>query len=98
MKIYSGVIYFLVLSILLLRVGLVFIVNRFLRFYIVFEISLIPILFFIIVGGGRFDRLEAGGYLLLYTLVVSFPLMINVFFMGEGGGRIFIYFSLGRDS
>lgn len=80
---------------LFVRVGLVFIVNSYLGFYIVFEIRLIPMLLFIIVGGGRFDRLEAGIYLLLYTLVVSFPLILIVFRSGGYRGSIFIFFTLG---
>lgn len=90
-KLNLSLIYFYLILSLFLRVGLVFIVNSYLGFYIVFEVRLIPILFFITVGGGRFDRLEAGVYLLLYTLVVSFPFMLIIFLRGGILGRIFFF-------
>lgn len=84
--------FLMLILILFMRVGLVFIVNSYLGFYMVFEIRLIPILFYIVVGGGRFDRLEAGVYLLLYTLVVSFPFMLIIFLRLNYRGRMFIFF------
>nr|QWB85763.1 NADH dehydrogenase subunit 4 [Clytobius davidis] len=52
-------------------------------FYLFFEISLIPTLILIIGWGYQPERIEAGVYLLFYTLLVSLPMMISIFFYYE---------------
>nr|AFU50215.1 NADH dehydrogenase subunit 4 [Orsodacne lineola] len=52
-------------------------------FYLFFEISLIPTLVLIIGWGYQPERIEAGIYLLFYTLLVSLPMMISIFFYYE---------------
>nr|ALO70519.1 NADH deshydrogenase subunit 4 [Diartiger fossulatus] len=49
-------------------------------FYLFFEISLIPMLVFIMGWGYQPERLQAGIYLMFYTLVVSFPMMLSLFY------------------
>nr|YP_009441755.1 NADH dehydrogenase subunit 4 [Vincenzellus ruficollis]AOY39300.1 NADH dehydrogenase subunit 4 [Vincenzellus ruficollis] len=49
-------------------------------FYLFFEISLIPTLMLIIGWGYQPERLQAGIYLLFYTLLASLPMMISIFF------------------
>nr|YP_010464322.1 NADH dehydrogenase subunit 4 [Heterotarsus carinula]UUL71699.1 NADH dehydrogenase subunit 4 [Heterotarsus carinula] len=49
-------------------------------FYIFFEISLIPTLILIVGWGYQPERLQAGVYLLFYTLLASLPMMISLFF------------------
>nr|ALO76809.1 NADH deshydrogenase subunit 4 [Scirtidae sp. GENSP01] len=49
-------------------------------FYLFFEMSLIPILFMIMGWGYQPERLQAGVYLLFYTLFASLPMMIAYFF------------------
>nr|QNJ33245.1 NADH dehydrogenase subunit 4 [Cnemoplites edulis] len=49
-------------------------------FYLFFEISLIPTLILIIGWGYQPERIEAGVYLLFYTLLLSLPMMISIFF------------------
>nr|APX40468.1 NADH dehydrogenase subunit 4 [Cryptocephalus pominorum] len=53
--------------------------NMFL-FYLFFEVSLIPTLLLIIGWGYQPERLEAGLYLLFYTLVFSLPMMLVIFY------------------
>nr|YP_009236881.1 NADH dehydrogenase subunit 4 [Spiniphilus spinicornis]AMJ17346.1 NADH dehydrogenase subunit 4 [Spiniphilus spinicornis]QVM79148.1 NADH dehydrogenase subunit 4 [Spiniphilus spinicornis] len=53
-------------------------VNLFI-FYLFFEISLIPTLILIIGWGYQPERIEAGVYLLFYTLLVSLPMLISMF-------------------
>nr|QOL00512.1 NADH dehydrogenase subunit 4 [Aiolopus thalassinus tamulus] len=48
-------------------------------FYIFFESSLIPTLFLILGWGYQPERLQAGIYLIFYTLVASLPLMLVLF-------------------
>nr|YP_009740649.1 NADH dehydrogenase subunit 4 [Heteropternis respondens]QID03611.1 NADH dehydrogenase subunit 4 [Heteropternis respondens] len=48
-------------------------------FYIFFESSLIPTLFLILGWGYQPERLQAGIYLIFYTLVASLPLLLVLF-------------------
>lgn len=50
-------------------------------FYIFFEIRLIPTLFLILGWGYQPERLQAGFYLLFYTLFASLPLLIRIFYI-----------------
>nr|QHD20128.1 NADH dehydrogenase subunit 4 [Aedes busckii] len=50
-------------------------------FYLFFESSLIPTLFLILGWGYQPERLQAGVYLLFYTLLASLPLLIGIFFI-----------------
>nr|QUB02916.1 NADH dehydrogenase subunit 4 [Polypedilum unifascium] len=55
-------------------------VNLFL-FYLFFESSLIPTIFLIFGWGYQPERLQAGLYLLFYTLFASLPLLMVLFYM-----------------
>lgn len=55
-------------------------INLFL-FYLYFESRLIPTLFLILGWGYQPERLQAGLYLLFYTLLASLPLLISIFFI-----------------
>nr|YP_009261961.1 NADH dehydrogenase subunit 4 [Tipula cockerelliana]AMN09076.1 NADH dehydrogenase subunit 4 [Tipula cockerelliana] len=50
-------------------------------FYLFFESSLIPTLFLIMGWGYQPERLQAGVYLLFYTLFASLPLLVGVFYI-----------------
>lgn len=50
-------------------------------FYLFFERSLIPTLFLIIGWGYQPERLQAGVYLLFYTLLVSLPILVGIFYL-----------------
>nr|ADP01817.1 NADH dehydrogenase subunit 4 [Solenopsis invicta] len=49
-----------------------------LMFYLMFEISLIPTFFLIIFWGSNMERLSASYYLMMYMLLISFPLLIYI--------------------
>nr|ALO76205.1 NADH deshydrogenase subunit 4 [Trox sp. TRO01] len=49
-------------------------------FYLFFEMSLIPTLILIIGWGYQPERIQAGMYLLFYTLLASLPMMISIFY------------------
>nr|YP_010758040.1 NADH dehydrogenase subunit 4 [Chimarra sadayu]WEU80045.1 NADH dehydrogenase subunit 4 [Chimarra sadayu] len=53
----------------------------FFMFYIFFESSLLPILFMILGWGYQVERVQAGIYLIFYTLFVSLPLLLVIMFM-----------------
>nr|YP_010580374.1 NADH dehydrogenase subunit 4 [Lema decempunctata]UZS91165.1 NADH dehydrogenase subunit 4 [Lema decempunctata] len=61
-------------------------------FYIFFEVSLIPTLILILGWGYQPERIEAGLYLLFYTLLMSLPMMIGVFFFYLNNGSLMFYF------
>nr|APX39334.1 NADH dehydrogenase subunit 4 [Longitarsus pratensis] len=70
-----------IIIVLMLALFLTFSSLNFFIFYLFFEISLIPTLILIIGWGYQPERLEAGIYLLFYTLLMSLPMMIMVFYL-----------------
>nr|UKE80172.1 NADH dehydrogenase subunit 4 [Pyrota palpalis] len=69
-----------VLVLLMLSLMLAFGSLNLFMFYIFFEISLIPTLMLIVGWGYQPERLQAGIYLLFYTLFASLPMMISIFY------------------
>nr|YP_022495.1 NADH dehydrogenase subunit 4 [Tetraclita japonica]BAD20521.1 NADH dehydrogenase subunit 4 [Tetraclita japonica] len=70
-----------------------------LSFYIFFEGSLIPIYLLIVGWGYQPERLQAGIYLLLYTIFASLPLLISIIYMGDFlGGYNFVMLNFCFDS
>nr|ARH54125.1 NADH dehydrogenase subunit 4 [Brachyta interrogationis] len=72
-----------VMIILMLSLILTFSSLNLFVFYLFFEISLIPTLILIIGWGYQPERIEAGIYLLFYTLLVSLPMMVSIFYYYE---------------
>nr|YP_010471459.1 NADH dehydrogenase subunit 4 [Brillia bifasciata]UVG40798.1 NADH dehydrogenase subunit 4 [Brillia bifasciata] len=66
---------------LLLMLVLTFSVNNLFMFYLFFESSLIPTFFLILGWGYQPERLQAGLYLLFYTLIASLPMLMGIFFL-----------------
>nr|UJG45379.1 NADH dehydrogenase subunit 4 [Nemoura flexuosa] len=77
---YAG---FFLLMILLLLILLycTFSTTNLFMFYLFFESSLIPTLFLILGWGYQPERLQAGVYLLFYTLLASLPLLVGIFYI-----------------
>nr|YP_010950997.1 NADH dehydrogenase subunit 4 [Thienemanniella triangula]WML69338.1 NADH dehydrogenase subunit 4 [Thienemanniella triangula] len=61
-------------------------------FYLFFESSLIPTLFLILGWGYQPERLQAGIYLLFYTLFASLPLLFSIFFIYKNLFFLDLYF------
>lgn len=76
---------------LLLFLILAFGNNNLFIFYLFFERSLIPTLFLILGWGYQPERLQAGLYLLFYTLLVSLPIIIGIFYVYNKIGTINFY-------
>nr|APX40494.1 NADH dehydrogenase subunit 4 [Longitarsus membranaceus] len=70
-----------IISMLMMALFITFSAMNFFIFYLFFEISLIPTLILIVGWGYQPERLEAGIYLLFYTLLMSLPMMIMVFYL-----------------
>jgi len=66
------------------RVGL-------LSFYVFFESRLIPTLFLILGWGYQPERVQAGIYLLFYTLLASLPLLVGILFVYDSFGSLCLY-------
>nr|YP_009441794.1 NADH dehydrogenase subunit 4 [Pelecotoma fennica]AOY39365.1 NADH dehydrogenase subunit 4 [Pelecotoma fennica] len=57
-------------------------------FYLFFEISLIPVLILILGWGNQPERLQAGIYLLFYTMMASLPMMVVIFYFYLENGSL----------
>lgn len=68
-----------------------FIRKRLINFYIFFELSLIPTLIIILGWGAQPERIRAGSYLMIYTLVGSLPLLGGILYMDYHCGRTKIF-------
>nr|YP_002650700.1 NADH dehydrogenase subunit 4 [Macrobrachium lanchesteri]ACN65740.1 NADH dehydrogenase subunit 4 [Macrobrachium lanchesteri] len=73
---------------LLLSLVLTFSCLDYLMFYICFESSLIPTMILILGWGYQPERLQAGVYMLFYTLFGSLPLLISILSLYSTGGSV----------
>nr|WNH22878.1 NADH dehydrogenase subunit 4 [Lophogobius cyprinoides] len=62
--------------------------SELLLFYVAFEATLIPTLLLIVRWGNQTERLDAGTYLLFFTLTASIPLLIALIVMMEKLGSL----------
>nr|YP_010004114.1 NADH dehydrogenase subunit 4 [Appias lyncida]QNR01220.1 NADH dehydrogenase subunit 4 [Appias lyncida] len=76
---------------LLIMLYLTFSMMNILMFYLFFEGSLIPTLILILGWGYQPERIQASLYLLFYTLFVSLPLLLGLFFIFNNMNSMMIY-------
>nr|QOY24530.1 NADH dehydrogenase subunit 4 [Hydrophoria lancifer] len=90
---YNNYVNLFLLNIILLLILLVltFSSMSLFMFYLFFESSLIPTLFLILGWGYQPERLQAGIYLLFYTLLVSLPMLIGIFYLYKITGTLNFY-------
>nr|UOU85339.1 NADH dehydrogenase subunit 4 [Pollenia vagabunda] len=90
---YNNYINLFMLNIILLLILLVltFSSMSLFMFYLFFESSLIPTLFLILGWGYQPERLQAGVYLLFYTLLASLPMLIGIFYIYSNTGTMVFY-------
>jgi len=73
-----------------------FFTNNIIIFYFLFEVSLIPTLVIITGWGYQPERMQAGVYLMLYTLTASLPLLVGLFYVyGKVGNLYMLWFVAG---
>nr|URX54378.1 NADH dehydrogenase subunit 4 [Calcaritermes brevicollis] len=60
-------------------------------FYLFFESSLIPTVFLILGWGYQPERLQAGIYLLFYTLLASLPMLVGIFYFYDVSGSVCLF-------
>nr|YP_010947546.1 NADH dehydrogenase subunit 4 [Kentrochrysalis sieversi]WGO76536.1 NADH dehydrogenase subunit 4 [Kentrochrysalis sieversi] len=80
------------IMLLLILLFLTFSVMNLFLFYLFFEGSLIPTLLLIIGWGYQPERIQAGMYLMFYTLFASLPLLMGLFYMYNEVNSMMIYF------
>nr|QLY90287.1 NADH dehydrogenase subunit 4 [Caenis robusta]UJG45444.1 NADH dehydrogenase subunit 4 [Caenis robusta] len=80
---YSEVYFLLMIMVLMFFLILTFSSMNIFLFYLFFEASLIPTLCLILGWGYQPERLQAGLYLLFYTLAASLPLLLVIFYVGD---------------
>nr|YP_009441781.1 NADH dehydrogenase subunit 4 [Tetratoma fungorum]AOY39326.1 NADH dehydrogenase subunit 4 [Tetratoma fungorum]ARH54697.1 NADH dehydrogenase subunit 4 [Tetratoma fungorum] len=86
------IMFLLVIMFLLFSLVMVFSSLNLFVFYLFFEISLIPTLILVLGWGYQPERLQAGLYLLIYTLLASLPMMISIFFCYKYNYSLDFYF------
>nr|YP_010714894.1 NADH dehydrogenase subunit 4 [Callimerus chinensis]WDE20708.1 NADH dehydrogenase subunit 4 [Callimerus chinensis] len=85
--------YFLMVNLILMIVlYLVFSSMNLFIFYLFFEFSLIPVLLMIMGWGYQPERIQAGVYLMFYTLFASLPMMISIFYLYKMSNSLDFYF------
>nr|AGC81803.1 NADH dehydrogenase subunit 4 [Cordulia aenea] len=74
-------VYFFLLTIVMLLIFLLltFMSSSLFMFYLFFESSLVPTFFLVLGWGYQPERVQAGIYLLFYTLFASLPLLVSIF-------------------
>nr|UDU84756.1 NADH dehydrogenase subunit 4 [Archips podanus] len=77
---------------LLIMLYMTFSVMNLFMFYMFFEGSLIPTLLLIMGWGYQPERIQAGLYLLFYTLFASLPLLLGIFYIFNEMNYIMMYF------
>nr|AJR33122.1 NADH dehydrogenase subunit 4 [Cyrtophora moluccensis] len=82
--------HFLISSILFILILTFSSINIFL-FYMLFEIVLIPTFFLITKIGYQPERLQAGIYLMMYTIFASLPLLLGVLYFKNSPNFVFLF-------
>nr|YP_009378343.1 NADH dehydrogenase subunit 4 [Solemya velesiana]ARH10775.1 NADH dehydrogenase subunit 4 [Solemya velesiana] len=82
-----------ILTVMLLNISLFisFSMSNMIWFYIFFEMSLIPTLILILSWGYQPERLQAGMYMMMYTIMASLPLLILLMFSYSKAGHLSLF-------
>nr|YP_010994953.1 NADH dehydrogenase subunit 4 [Polypylis sp. TS-2018]WOZ13961.1 NADH dehydrogenase subunit 4 [Polypylis sp. TS-2018] len=85
--------YMLSIYCLMIILLLAFSVNSNIMFYIMFEASLIPTLLLIVSWGYQPERVQAGSYMMLYTVCASLPLLMVLLYYNKHNSSSMMLFS-----
>nr|AZL93381.1 NADH dehydrogenase subunit 4 [Pimpla luctuosa] len=77
----NNLLYMYIMNMLLLILILCFSSINLMLFYVMFESSLIPVFMLIMGWGFQVDRIQAGFYMMLYTLIGSMPLFFMIIYL-----------------
>ena len=86
------VLFLLIVTFLMVFLLFSFISSELVMFYFFFERRLLPILFIVLLWGYQPERLQAGLYIIIYTVFGSLPLLVRIMliYFECGHGRIFL--------
>uniref|UniRef100_UPI00315CD25D NADH dehydrogenase subunit 4 n=1 Tax=Ferrissia californica TaxID=1776375 RepID=UPI00315CD25D len=84
--------YLFCIGVLSLILTLAFSVENYMMFYIFFEASLIPTLFLVVFWGYQPERLQAGYYMMIYTVSASLPLLLVLLYLFNKESTMMFYF------
>nr|YP_010953268.1 NADH dehydrogenase subunit 4 [Archichauliodes diversus]WMQ76518.1 NADH dehydrogenase subunit 4 [Archichauliodes diversus] len=90
-KNYSSHFFLFNIIFLLLMLFLSFASMNLFSFYLFFESSLIPTFILILGWGYQPERLQAGMYLLFYTLFASLPLLVSIMYIYDMENSLYMY-------
>nr|AML25609.1 NADH dehydrogenase subunit 4 [Staphylinidae sp. BMNH 1274668] len=76
-----NILFLFILLILMMTLVMTFSSLNLFIFYVFFEISLIPTLLLILGWGYQPERIQAGIYLLFYTMFSSLPMLLGIFYL-----------------
>nr|UBU97902.1 NADH dehydrogenase subunit 4 [Myrmecophilus sp.] len=93
----SNTTFLFLMMLLLLMLMMAFSSLSMFGFYLFFEGSLIPIFLLVLGWGYQPERLQAGVYLLFYTLLASLPLLVSIFLMDLNQGSLIFCLLEGND-
>nr|YP_009131221.1 NADH dehydrogenase subunit 4 [Nuttallina californica]AIA77070.1 NADH dehydrogenase subunit 4 [Nuttallina californica] len=87
---YKSSVNFFLFSVMILNllIVLVFSQKNLFLFYIFFESSLIPTLLLILVWGYQPERLQAGMYMIIYTVLGALPFLLLIFMLFKFNGHL----------
>nr|AVN68161.1 NADH dehydrogenase subunit 4 [Ectoneura hanitschi] len=88
--------FLIVVILLLMMLNCAFGSMNIFSYYLFFEGSLIPTLFLILGWGYQPERLQAGIYLLFYTLLASLPMLVGIFYFYKLEGQLDFYLLKGN--
>nr|YP_010988067.1 NADH dehydrogenase subunit 4 [Buniapone amblyops]WON66600.1 NADH dehydrogenase subunit 4 [Buniapone amblyops] len=75
-----------VLLIMMLILLMFFTVKNMLLFYLFFELSLVPTFMLVVYWGSNPERMSAAFYMLMYTMLISLPLLVYIMLMFKLSG------------
>nr|AML25836.1 NADH dehydrogenase subunit 4 [Staphylinidae sp. BMNH 1274170] len=84
--------FLIVMLVLLISLYMAFSSHNMFMFYLFFEMSLVPTLILIVGWGYQPERIQAGSYLLFYTMLASLPMMIFMFYYNNINFSITMFF------
>nr|ARH53774.1 NADH dehydrogenase subunit 4 [Cercyon borealis] len=91
--------FLLVILVLMISLVLTFASLNLFIFYLFFEISLIPTLLLIVGWGYQPERLQAGVYLLFYTMFASLPMLLGIFYIYSDLSSLeYVFFNVNMNS
>nr|ALO70471.1 NADH deshydrogenase subunit 4 [Cryptopleurum minutum] len=91
--------FLLMVLLLLIALVLTFTSLNLFIFYLFFEISLIPTLMLIMGWGYQPERLQAGVYLLFYTMFASLPMLLGIFYIFKNLNSLeYVFFNFNMNS